>query len=362
MAIKFYTLKVSELVRETAETLSITFDVPEELAGEFAYKHGQYITVKVPVNGTDNRRAYSICTSPVMDSNKLSIAVKKIDDGIVSRYMNEQIAVGDKLEVMPPLGNFTIDLNPSNNRKFFLIGAGSGITPLMSILKSVLAVEPLSKVYLLFQNRHEDHIIFGGQLNELTEKFGSRLTVLHILSRPSSNWKGVSGRLDNDFIEKYISENATDEIYKSHYFLCGPQGLMESSETALRNLKVASYQIHKENFTLASIMPDEKNENIVLDSVDDIITRKVKIILYSEEVEFLVEPDETVLTAAQREGQDPPFSCQIGACSTCRAKLISGKVYMDERDSLTDEEIEEGYVLTCQAHPLTDDVVIDYDD
>jgi ring-1,2-phenylacetyl-CoA epoxidase subunit PaaE len=362
MAIKFYSLKVSKLVRETTDTLSITFDVPSDLKEVFLYKQGQYITVKVPVNGTDNRRAYSICTSPVMDSNKLSIAVKKIDDGIVSRYINEDLYEGDMLEVMPPLGNFTIDLDPANSKSYFLIGAGSGITPLMSILKTVLAVESQSKVFLLFQNRTDDQIIFAGQLDELSEKYDGRLKVTHILSRPSSDWKGETGRLDSNYIEKYIAENAGSDVFKAHYFLCGPHGLMVSSEIALKNLKVASYQIHKEIFTITQAVPDEGNENIVLDSVDDIITRKVKIILYSEEVEFLVEPDETVLTAAQREGQDPPFSCQIGACSTCRAKLISGKVFMDERDSLTDEEIEEGYVLTCQAHPLTDDVVIDYDD
>ena len=362
MAIKFYSLKVSKLVRETSDTLSITFDVPSDLKDEFSYKHGQYITVKVPVNGTDNRRAYSICTSPVMDNNKLSIAVKKIDDGIVSRYINEDLYEGDMLEVMPPLGNFTIDLDPENRNSYFLIGAGSGITPLMSILKTILAVEQESKVFLLYQNRTDDQIIFSGQLEELTEKYDGRLKVTHILSRPSSDWKGETGRLDSKYIEKYIAENAGNEIFKAHYFLCGPQGLMDSSETALRNLKAASYQIHKEIFTITQTVPAEGNENIVISKADEIVTQKVKIILYSEEIEFLVEPDETVLTAAQREGQDPPFSCQIGACSTCRAKLISGKVFMDERDSLTDEEIEEGYILTCQSHPLTDDVVINYDD
>lgn len=361
MALQFYSIKVKELVRETIDTLSITFDIPSELESVFSYKHGQYITVKVPVNGNDNRRAYSISTSPI-EQSKLSITVKKVDDGVVSRYINESINVGDILEVMPPLGNFTIELSPVNSGVYFLIGAGSGITPLMSILKTILVSEPVSKVFLLYQNRNEESIIFANQFNEMAEKYNGRFHLTHILSQPSSDWNGEKGRLDNTFIEKYISQNAGNNVFSAHYFLCGPQGLMQSSEMALRNLKVASHQIHKEIFTITQTSPDEGNENIVLDSNDEIITRKVKIILYSEEVEFLVEPDETILTAAQREGQDPPFSCQIGACSTCRAKLISGKVYMDERDSLTDEEIEEGYVLTCQAHPLTDDVVIDYDD
>lgn len=360
MALKFYTLKVSELVRETADTLSIKLDVPKELKNEFAYKHGQYLTIKLPVEGSDNRRAYSICSSPHTD-DKLAIAVKKVDDGIVSGYINERLQVGDSIEVMPPLGNFTFELDPLNKGTFFLIGAGSGITPLISIMKTILAAELHSKVFLLYQNRNEDSIIFSKQLSELEKRYSDRLKVTHILSKPSSLWKGETGRLDSQYIEKYVKENSADEIFKAKYFICGPFGVMESADLALRNLKVASHQINKEVFTLDNSSTKDENENIMNILSDEIITRKVKIILYSEEIEFLVEPDETILTAAQREGEDPPFSCQIGACSTCRAKLLSGKVFMDEHDSLTDEEIDEGYVLTCQAHPLTDDVVIDYD-
>jgi ring-1,2-phenylacetyl-CoA epoxidase subunit PaaE len=362
MAIKFYTLNVSKVNKETSDTISITFDVPDNIREEFSYKHGQYITIKLPVEGSDNRRAYSISASPVTDRH-LTITVKKVDDGIVSRYINDNIKAGDKIEVMPPLGNFTIDLSPLNTNNYVLIGAGSGITPLMSILKTILSVEFSSRVYLIYQNRNEESIIFKGQLDELQTKYDSRLIVSHILSRPSESWIGEKGRVDSQFIEKFISANLGNNVFKAHYFICGPDGLMLSSDNALRNLKVASYQIHKEIFTIPVKSIEEEDSNIVLKAdSNEIITRKVKIILYSEEHEFLVEPDETVLTAAQREGEDPPFSCQIGACSTCRAKLVSGKVFMDERDSLTDEEIEEGYVLTCQAHPLTDDVVIDYDD
>lgn len=361
MALQFYPLIVSDLVRETAETLAITFEVPQELKNHFAYKHGQYITVKVPVEGNDNRRAYSISSSPHTDDN-LTIAVKKVDDGKVSTYINEKLQVGDSLEVMPPLGNFTVELAPDKRRQFFLIGAGSGITPLMSIMKTILAIEPLSKVFLLYQNREEESIIFYRQLSELEQKFPERLKIIHILSKPSTNWTGETGRIDSSYIQNIISKNAGDEIFESKFFICGPDGIMESSDLALKSLKIASHQIHKEIFTLVAPKLADENDNILIDASDDIIARNVKIILYNEEIEFLVEPDETILTAAQREGQDPPFSCQIGACSTCRAKLVSGKVAMDERDSLTDEEIEEGYVLTCQAHPLTDDVVIDYDD
>lgn len=361
MAIKFYDLKVRNIKKETADAVSVTFDIPEDLKETFDYKHGQYVTVRVPVNSDDNRRAYSISSSPIFDK-RITITVKKVDDGIVSKYLNETLKIGDILKVMPPLGNFTIELNQNNQKTYFLIGGGSGITPLMSILKSVLSVEPLSRIFLLYQNRYEETIIFADELKQLSSEYSDRFTLVNCLSIPTENWQGAKGRIDKEFISGYLRDNLKDDVFKAEFFLCGPDGLMTEAELALKDTKVASYQIHKEVFTVALDNTEKVQDNIILQSSDsDIVTRKVKIILYSEELEFEVSPDDTVLTAALSEGHDPPFSCQIGACSTCRAKLISGKVFMDERDSLTDDEIEEGYVLTCQAHPLTDDVVIDYD-
>ena len=361
MALKFYILKVLQVNRETTDSVTLTFEITPELKEIFSYKHGQYLTIKLPVYGEENRRAYSISSSPVTD-NELSITVKKVDEGKVSKYINNEIKPGDILEVMPPLGNFTIDLNPDRSKNYILIGAGSGITPLMSILKSILAVEAQSKVFLIFQNRNENSIIFKSQIEELESIHKDRLIVKHILSQPGNEWDGLTGRLDSTGIMQLIKKLIPDRIFKAEYFLCGPQGLMHECETALKGLLVASFQIHKESFTASLSKTEDDRINNMLNDEQDLKTRKVKIILYSDEIEFDVEPDETVLTAAQRKGQDPPFSCQIGACSTCRARLKSGQVYMDERDSLTDEEIEEGYILTCQSHPLTDDVIIDYDD
>jgi ring-1,2-phenylacetyl-CoA epoxidase subunit PaaE len=361
MALKFYILKVSAVFRETQDSVTLSFEIPTDLKEIFNYKHGQYITVKLPVNGEENRRAYSISSSPVTDS-ELSVTVKKVDEGKVSRYLNEEIKEGDILEVMPPLGNFTVELNSERKKNYILIGGGSGITPLMSILKTILAVEPQSIVYLIFQNRNESSIIFRNQLNELENIYKNRFFVNYILSKPGKEWQGLSGKLDSTGILQLIKKLIPDSIFKSEYFLCGPQGLMQESELALRGLLVASFQIHKESFAAAISKNDEIRTDNMLNREQDLKTRKVKIILYGDEIEFDVEPDETVLTAAQREGQDPPFSCQIGACSTCRARLKSGEVFMDERDSLTDEEIEEGYILTCQSHPLSDNVIIDYDD
>ena len=360
MAIKFYTLKIADLKRETVDTVSISFDIPNDLKDVFTYKAGQYITIKTPGNGEENRRAYSISSSP--HDNILTISVKKVDDGKVSNYINNDLKVDDHIEVMPPLGNFTIEPNPNNENHYLLIGAGSGITPLMSIIKTVLNQEPKSKVNLIYQNRNEESIIFKSELERLQSEFSDRLSVVHYLSKPETDYTENIGRLDSIKILNHVKRIAGDNLFKTEFFICGPQGLMAESELALKNLLIASYKIHKESFTAAVDSLKDEREDILLDNTDELKDRKVKIILYGDELEMIVSPDETILTAGQREGYDPPYSCQIGACSTCRAKLKSGKVYMDERDSLTDEEIEEGYVLTCQTHPLTDDVIIDFDD
>ena len=360
MAVKFYLLQIKNLQRENVDTITITFDIPENLSEIFKYKHGQYITVKVPVNGEENRRAYSICSSPV-ETKDIQITVKKVDEGKVSRYLNDNLKIGDYFEVMPPLGNFTIELNDGNTGNYIMIGGGSGITPLISIIKTILLVEKNSKITLIYQNRNEDSIIFKSELESLINKYSDRFNIINILSKPSSNWTGLTGRLNTSTISAFIKDISQEKLFRTEFFICGPTGLMHESEAALKQLMIASYRIHKESFTIA--IPNSDNENnIVFDENVELKTRKVKIILYGDELEYTVEPDETILTAAQREGYDPPFSCQIGACSTCRAKLKSGKVSMDERDSLTDDEIEDGYVLTCQSHPLTDDVIIDYDD
>jgi len=356
---KFYLLKIINLKRETFDTVSITFEIPSDLKEVFKYKAGQYITIKIPINGEENRRAYSICTNPESNQDKFTITVKKIDDGRVSKYINENLKIGDLLEVMPPNGNFTID-DSSDNNTFMFFAGGSGITPIISLIKSILIKREESKIFLIYQNRNYDSIIFREELNNLNKEY-SNFETIHILSQPDENWNGLKGRLNQDFVYNLIKEKLHNDLYKTEFFLCGPQGMMYEIEQALKRLLITSNKIHKENFTI-SIANVGDREDIQLEITDNLTTYKVKIILYGDEYEFDVEPDETILTAAQREGYDPPFSCQIGACSTCRARLKSGKIYMDERDSLTDEEIADGYVLTCQTHPLTDDVVIDYDD
>ncbi len=353
MSNKFYPVTVKQVIRETPSAVSVILDIPQTLKDEFIYKHGQYLTLKVSFDGQENRRAYSICSSP-FNENDLKIAIKKVDDGLVSRYLNENLKIGDIVEVMPPNGHFTIELNKNNEKNYCFIGAGSGITPLISIIKSVLFVESKSTILLIYGNRNTTETLFDSEISGLQNKYPSRLNVVHIHTQPTDNYIGLRGRINNDLLES-IFKNERIDINKTEYFLCGPVEMMKDAEDLLFSNNVNKKQIHKESFTIAE--KDEKMKN----ETDEFKPRKVKIILYSEELEMLVQPDETITSAAQREGFDPPYSCQIGACSTCRAKVISGKVVMDERDSLTDDEIEEGYVLTCQSHPLTDDVVIDFD-
>jgi ring-1,2-phenylacetyl-CoA epoxidase subunit PaaE len=363
MALKFHTLKINNIVQETDNAVSVEFEIPNELKETFEYKHGQYVTIKIPLE-SEERRAYSICSSP-LESYNITVAIKEKEDGFVSKYLNNEIKNGDILEVMPPLGNFTIELDGDKSRNLIMFGGGSGITPLMSILKTALIKEPNSKIILFYSNTNKNSIIFKNELDELISKYPDNLFIYHFLSKPDAEWNGEKGRIDKQNAE-YIFEKYVDTSEDNEYFLCGHQGMMNDILEVMDNINVDENKIHKESFTVE--LPDvtqkksQKPEAITDFDENELTDRNVKIILYNEELEMTVRPDETILTAAQREGFDPPFSCQIGACSTCRAKLESGRVYMEEHDALTDMEIEDGYVLTCQAHPISDDVIVNYDE
>lgn len=360
MAIEFHKLKVKKIKRETSDTVSISFALPDDKKDKFKYKPGQYLTVKCDLGGSDERRAYSISSSPDVDTD-VSVTVKEAGSGKVSKFLNNELKEGDFLDVMPPLGNFTIELDSKFKRTFVMFGGGSGITPLISIIKSTLIKEPATSVHLFYASRSENSIIFKDDIEALISQYPDKLKVVHIISRPGSSWNGLSGYINQERTKQLLGDYIPNEINKADYFLCGVAEMMRNVEEVLSNFGVSKSQIHKESFTIG--IPKEINVPVVEDESNDqkIVTRTVKIMLYAEEHELTVKPDETVVTAALRQGIDPPFSCQIGACSTCRAKLLSGKVHMDERESLTDEEIAQGYILSCQSHPLTENVYIDYD-
>lgn len=361
MAIQFHKLNVSNIVRETEDATTISFEIPSNLKEEFKYKHGQYLTLRFFFEGKDERRAYSICTSPDAD-DYLAVTVKKVTGGEVSPYLNSLLKVGDTIDVMPPLGNFTIDLDDSNKKAYILFAGGSGITPIISILKSILHRETQSKVILVYANSNEDTIIFRDALINLKEKFADRLTVIHQLSKPIKNGvEHTEGRIDKQRCLGIVKLLDHSIIANAEYFMCGPGGMMKEIEAALLELNIDKKKIHQESFTVAENEGTEVVKHHDTHAPDEKV-EKVKVILYGEEHEITIADGDTILVAGIKAGIDPPFSCQIGACSTCRAKLKGGKVEMEADDALSEEEIEDGFVLTCTSHALTNNVVVDYDD
>lgn len=363
MAVQFHPLTVADIRRETPDAIAITFSVPEDLKPIFLYHHGQYLTVKVDVDGVSHRRNYSLCSSPY-DDEPLSIAVKKVNEGSVSSYLNDTLRVGDVLEVYPPMGNFTKELRPDHEQTYVLFGGGSGITPLLSILKSILRVETKSSIVLYYANRDRTSVMFATELDRLCGQYGDRLKIIHVLDVPTEAdlaAGAMQGPVTNVIVQDVAGSYVHDGVGVD-WFTCGPVGLMDTVIAGLHAAGVDDHRIHREYFTLKKEATDTmENAGQSTAAADEIVTRQVRIRLYGQEHSFTVQPDETILSAASRENLDPPYACQIGACCTCRAKLVTGKVVMDEREALSDDEIAEGYVLTCQSHPLTDDVFADYD-
>jgi ring-1,2-phenylacetyl-CoA epoxidase subunit PaaE len=354
MAVNFHNLKVKSIKRETKDAITIEFDIPNDLQSVFYYKPGQYLTLRINHQGRDERRAYSISSSPL--ENKLTVSVKEVKDGFVSSYLNNLLKENDELPVMTPLGNFLCEPYERNERCVVLIAGGSGITPIFSILKSLLKVEKNTKVYLLYANQNEDSVMFKNEILDLNNQFPNFNLDL-VYSKPNS---GQPKRITKEYLDNFIKSNIDTNHFKfASYYICGPSGLNDTCIEELASLGIEKSRIHKESFVQAEKKIDEnpKTEEITPSEISSI-----KVRLYGEDTEISISPDETILVAGMRASLDPPFSCQIGACSTCRAKLISGKVRMDDYDALTDNEIEQGYILTCTAHPITQDVFVDYDD
>lgn len=348
----YLSLKVREVIKETPDTVTLLFDQPDPY---LEYKAGQFLTVVLEINGKEVRRSYSLCTSPFVDSYP-GITVKRVKDGLVSNYLNDQIRPGKTIEVMKPLGNFTSDYHSKSQNHFVMITGGSGITPIMGIAKSVLVNEPLSKITLIYCSRSEDQIIFKNELETLQNKYPERLKVVHNLSQPSQSWPGLKGRLDAEKIMDELKSGYFPQADQTKYYVCGPQGLMDLSLATLAAMEVKSTDIHKESFF---IEPASKaKENLVVEGSVSKLTREVEVILEGASRIFEVSPDETILDAGLDNGVDMPYSCQSGLCTACRGKLISGQVKMNEDAGLSENEIAEGYILCCSSKPISGDVKI----
>ena len=342
----YYTLKVKNVVQETNDAVTIQFKQP--LFKKVKYLPGQFITVIIPMNGQKIRRSYSMSSAPNLDSH-LAVTVKRVENGIVSNYINDQVKKGDSIEIMKPMGNFTLEPKKSAQRNIILFGGGSGITPLMSIMKSVLYFEPKSTVSLVYCNRNEDSIIFKKQIEDMQSKFGDRLNVVHVLEKPLQMWNGHIGFIDGPMIHNIL--NLLPKADNTAYYICGPTGMMDAVSSSLKNMKIAEANINLESFVNTKSAEDVDTSAFQ--------THTVTINLHGEEHKVTVPPSKTILDAALDEGLDMPFSCQSGLCTACMGKCTSGDIKMTEEDTLSADEIAEGYRLLCVGHPLTDDVVVE---
>lgn len=351
---KFYKLKVSDVRKETDECVSIAFDIPSNLKDEFKYVQGQYITFKLNVGG-EIRRSYSICSSPVTET-ELRVAVKRTPDGRGSVWLNENVKKGDDLEVMTPMGNFYSQLSSSNKKQYVLFAGGSGITPMMSIIKTVLHVEPMSNIVLFYGNRDEKSSIFKTVLDNLESSNSGRLKVIHVLESPQQSVSDLyKGRLDKVKVKSLI-ENHVGLNLDNEFFVCGPTPMMDNVKSVLTDLKIDSKKIHIEYFTAS--LDAAKTTSPATEGITSQITVNIDGIETSFE---LNSNGKSILDAAIDAGADAPYACKGAVCCTCKAKVMDGKVKMDMNYALTDEEVESGYILTCQSHPLTPVVVVDYD-
>lgn len=354
----FYKLKVDKITRETQDSVSIRLLVPPPLKGVFQYKAGQYLTLHAMINGEDVRRSYSVCSSPFIDSMP-TVAVKQVPGGKMSTFLNSELKEGDLIEAMPPMGNFTVEPEANKQVHYVLFGGGSGITPLLSIAKTVLTQEPQSKVTLVYANRNIDSIIFRDELQQMEAEHSSSFKVIHILDEASEGWNGLTGMLSQPKIKQLLSMAVGDQQNAAHYYICGPGGLMQLVEESLKSFGIPNDHIHLEYFTAVKKESSEDTATVPDESGSG--PKKVKVELFGDEQTIEVPSDKTILEAAQDAGMDPPYSCTVGVCTTCRARVYEGKVRMDEREGLSDAEIEEGFVLTCQSHPVTDFVDLRYE-
>ncbi|GAB2795202.1 ferredoxin--NADP reductase [Rhabdobacter roseus] len=354
---KYYYLKVKDVVRETPDTATIHFWHP--LNEVIKYKPGQFLTLLIPQGDTKLRRSYSMCSSPYTDV-ALAITIKRVSGGFASNYLIDSVQVGDSLEVMEPMGTFTPQLDAEQQRTVVLVGAGSGVTPLISIAKSVLIVEPESTVYLLYGNRNEASILFKTVIDQLQAKYGERFRVVHTLSQPSGTWTGETGRLNKTHMLKMLEKLPPVDPTRAEYYLCGPDTMMEEAQRALDILGVPAPQVRRESF-LTATTAKAHGEVTVGEEEDEgsLKTREITVIYEGSEYKFPVEPHQTVLEAALDRDIDLPYSCQAGMCTACLGRCVSGQVQLDEEDALSEAELKAGFILTCVTHPLSDDVVIE---
>ena len=358
MSASFHTLKVASVERNTRDAVVVTFDLPQDLAPEFAFRPGQYLTLRTRIEGEEVRRSYSICSAP--GDGLLRVAIKKVDEGAFSTWANHELQPGQSLDVMPPDGNFTIDFDPGQSRHYAAFVVGSGITPVLSLVKTALATEPGSRFTLFFGNRASSSVLFREEIEDLKNRYMSRFSLVYILSRETQDIELFNGRLDGDKVAQLLRVWMPLESV-DYAFICGPHDMIESVNERLQALGLPKERIKFELFGApkgprslrtgrdAAAAPGKGQCEVTV--IKDGYSRSLVIAKNSE----------SVLDAALAQGLDLPYSCKGGVCSTCRCKVIEGEVDMDANFALEDYEVARGFVLSCQSFPVSDKLVLDYD-
>ena len=346
----FYELSIKEIKRETKNAVSIVFDIPKNLQDEFIFIPGQYVNIQKKLDGNLLRRAYSICSS--LKSNELRIAIKEVQNGTFSVYANNKLEVGNVLEVSAPEGKFILDVSHTNECNYIAFAAGSGITPVLSMIRSVLETENKSKFILIYGNKYVDETMFKHEIDSLKIDYNEQFEVHYVFSQKISD-NSYFGRINQEILNE-ILENKYNHIAFNKYLLCGPEGMINLVKDYLFEKGIDKQSILFELFSTSS----NKQE-----STTDLSGKsKITIILDNEETRFEMKKEEIILTAALLKGLDAPYSCQGGICSSCLAKVVEGEVVMDNNSILDEDELKDGLILTCQSHPVTSKVKIDYDD
>ena len=353
---KFYPMTIAQVRQETRDTIVATFDLPESLRERFAFTQGQHLTLRATVNGEDLRRSYSIC-SAVGDPD-LRIAIKRTPGGQFSTWANDTLKPGVTLDVMPPMGHFNLPLDAAQGKRYLAIAAGSGITPILSIVKTTLVREPQSSFTLVYGNRSTSSVIFREELAELKDLYPQRLNLVYVMSREQQDIDLLNGRIDRKKCEELFARWVNVEDHDAA-FICGPEEMMRAAGEALQAHGMPKEAVKMELF--AASIPKTRHES----HVRPIVGRQeceVVVVMDGAERHFSMEKDKTsVLDAALAQGIDMRYSCKGGVCATCRCKVVEGKVDMDANFALEDYEIARGFVLSCQAFPVTDRIVIDFD-
>ncbi len=352
----FNQLTISDLRRETEDTVSIAFSIPDSLKSDYQFLSGQYLTLRATIDGKDTRRSYSLCSSPF--ENEWRVAIKQVQDGIFSTFANHTLKKGDDLQVMTPMGNFKLETKAAAKKSYVLFAAGSGITPILSIIKTVLREEPNSDVTLFYGNKGFSSIIFREELEALKSKYLSKFRIIHVLSRESLGNKIQKGRIDGEkcaqLYDAFLKNQSVDAVY-----LCGPESMILDVQKTLKSKGVSEENIHFELFTTEGGARKSEKSAITEPSFDS----RVSIVLDGDVYDFnMSSQGKSVLDAGYEAGADLPFACKGGVCCTCKAKILEGTAKMDINYALDKDEVERGYILTCQAHPTSDRLVVSFDD